>query len=97
MTLKIHSNKHEPKAPKVRDTVTEERASESNRSTSRDEDHVGIERYSKMKKSMMGLPNQCKRPRTHSSCVTQLGDIIDANHSSYGRIHDQRVTVDCGE
>ena len=74
--------------------MTEERASESGRSTSKDEDHLGHERYSKMKKSMMGLPNQIKRPQTHSSCVTQLGDIIDANPSSYGRSYDQRVTVD---
>ena len=42
---------------------------------------------------MARLPNQSKRPRTHSSCVTQLGNIIDANLSSY----DQRVIVDHGE
>ena len=46
---------------------------------------------------MKGLPNQSKRPRTHSSCVTQLGDIIDANPSSYGRSYDQRVIVDHGK
>ena len=52
--------------------MTEERALESGRSTSRDEDHLGNERYSKMKKSMTGLPNQSKSPQTHSSCVTSL-------------------------
>ena len=31
-------------APRVRDTMTEERASESGRSTSKDEDHHGYER-----------------------------------------------------
>ena len=46
---------------------------------------------------MTGLPNQSKRPQTHSSCVTQLGDIIDANPSSYGRSYDQRVTIDHGD
>ena len=46
-----------------------------------------------MKKRMVRLPNQIKRPRTHSIYVTQLGDIIDANLSSYER----RVTVDHGE
>ena len=44
-----------------------------------------------MKKSMAILPNQSKRPQTHSSCVTQLGDIIDANLSGYERSYDQRV------
>ena len=43
------------------------------------------------------LPNQSKRPQTHSSCVTQLGDIIDANLSGYERSYDQRVTIDHGE
>ena len=38
-----------------------------------------------------------KRPQTHSSCVTNLGDIIDANISGYERSYDQRVTVDHGE
>ena len=37
-------NKHESEAPRVRDTMTEERASESGRSTSKDEDHHGSER-----------------------------------------------------
>ena len=73
--------------------MTKERASESGRSTLKYEDHLGHERYSKMKKSIMGLPNQSKRPRRHSSCVTQLGDIIDANLSSYERSYDERVTV----
>ena len=50
-----------------------------------------------MNKRMERLPNQSKRPQTHSSCVTQLGDIIDANPSSYGRSYDQRVTIDHGE
>ena len=50
-----------------------------------------------MKKRMARLPNQSKRLRTHSSCVTQLGDIIDANLSGYERSYDQRVTVDHGE
>ena len=77
--------------------MTEERALESSRSTSRNEDHLGHERYSKMKKSMRRLPNQSKRPQTHSSCVTQLGDIIDANLFGYERSYDQRVTVDHGE
>ena len=77
--------------------MTEETASESGRSTSRDEDNLEHERYSKMKKSMTGLPNQSKSPQTHSSCVTQSGDIIDANPSINGRIHDQRVIVDHGE
>ena len=95
--FKIHSNKHESEAPRVRDTMTKERASESGRSTLRDEDHLGHERYSKMKKSMTGLTNQSKRRRTHSSCVTHLGDIIDANPSIYGRRYDKRVTVDHGE
>ena len=75
----------------------EERASKSSISTSRYEEYLGNERYSKMKKSMTGLPNQSKRPQTHSSCVTQLGDIIDANPSSYGRSYDQRVTIVHGE
>ena len=47
-----------------------------------------------MKKNIKGIPNQTKRPRTYSSCVTHLGDIIDANPSSYGRNYDQRVIVD---
>ena len=93
----IYCNKHEPKAPGVRDTVTKERDSESDRSTSRDEARLEHERYPKMKKSMTQLPNQSKRSQTHSSCVTQLGDIIDANPSSYGRSYDQRVTNDHGE
>ena len=38
------SNKHESEAPRVRYTMTEERASESGRSTSKDEDHHGYER-----------------------------------------------------
>ena len=77
--------------------MTYERASESGRFTSKDENHIGHERYSKMKKIMTGLPNQSKRPQTHSSCVTQLGDIINANPSGYGRSYDQRVTIDHGE
>ena len=40
----IHSNKHESEAPRVRDTMTEERASESGRSNSKDEDHHGYKR-----------------------------------------------------
>ena len=40
-------NKHESKAPRFRDTMTEERASESGRSTSKDEDHHGYERWRK--------------------------------------------------
>ena len=36
--------KHEFEAPRVRDTMMEERASESGRSTSKDEDHHGYER-----------------------------------------------------
>ena len=46
---------------------------------------------------MARLPNQSKSPQTHSSCVTQLGDIIDVNLPGYERIYDQRVTVDHGE
>ena len=42
--FKIHSNKHEAEAPRVRDTMTEERASKSGRSTSKDEDYHGYER-----------------------------------------------------
>ena len=47
-----------------------------------------------MKKIMARLPNKSKGPRTHFSCVTQLGDIIDANLFGYERSYDQRVTVD---
>ena len=93
----ICCNKHELEAPRVRDTMTKERDLESGRSTSRDEYHLGNERYSKMMKSMTGLPDQSKRPWTHSSSVTQLGDIIDANLSGYERSYDQRVTIDHGE
>ena len=74
--------------------MTKERASERGISTSKDEDHHGYERELKMKKSMVRLPKQSKRPQTHYSFVTQLGDIIDANPCSYGRSYDQRVTVD---
>ena len=70
---------------------------EKGRSTSRNEDHLGNDRSFKMNKSMTRLPNQIKNPHTHSSCVAKLGDIIDANSSSYGKIYDQRVTVDHGE
>ena len=50
-----------------------------------------------MKKSMERIENQIKRPQTHSSFVTQLGNIIDANFYGYGIRYDQRVTVDHGE
>ena len=40
---KIHSNKHEFEAPRVTDTMTEERDLESGRSTPKDEDHHGYE------------------------------------------------------
>ena len=58
------SSKEEPEASQVRDTVTKERASEeykeNGRSTSRDEDHLGHEKSSKMKNSMTRLPNNAR-------------------------------------
>ena len=50
-----------------------------------------------MKKNMKVLPNQSKRPQTHSSSVIKLDDIIDAKFYVYGRSYDQRVTIDHGE
>ena len=55
---------------------------------------MGTRDNSRWRKEWRDLQIESKRPQTHSSCVTQSGDIIDANHSSYGRSYDQRVTVD---
>ena len=56
------SLEEEPEAPKFRDIVMKERASEeykeNGRSISRDEDHLGHEKSSKMKNSMMRLPKK---------------------------------------
>ena len=41
--FRITSDKHESEAPRFRDTMTKERASESGRSTSKDEYHHGYE------------------------------------------------------
>ena len=40
----LQENKDESEAPRVRDTMMEERASESGRSTLKDEDHHGYKR-----------------------------------------------------
>ena len=59
-----NSSEEEPKAPWVRDTIEKERASkeykENSRSTSRDEDHLGHEKSSKMENSMTRLPNKVR-------------------------------------
>ena len=39
-----------------------------------------------MKKNMMILSNKGKRPQKHSSYVTLLSDIIDAEYSSYEEV-----------
>ena len=58
------SSEEEPEAPRLRDTVAEERASEEykekGRSTSRNEDYLGHERSPKMKKSMTRLPKKLR-------------------------------------
>ena len=55
-------SEEEPEASRVKDTVAKERASEEYKengiSTSRDEDHLGHEKQSKMKNSMTRLPNK---------------------------------------
>ena len=57
-------SKEEPEAFRGEDTVAKERASEeykdNGRSTSRDEDHIGHEKSSNMKNSMMRLPKKAR-------------------------------------
>ena len=56
------SSEEEPEASRVKDTIEKERASkeyhENGRSTSRDEEHLGNEKESKMKNSMKILPKK---------------------------------------
>ena len=56
------------------------------------QDQLGHERSSKMKKGMvlqMGLTEN-KNPRTHSSYVALLCDIIDADLSSYEEVAEKK-------
>ena len=96
----INIHKDEPKALRVRDTVTERASEEYKRVIDPPLEMkiiLGKRNNSRWRKVWWDFQTKVRGLRHTLSCVTQLGDIIYANPSSYGRSYDQRVKVDHGE